>query len=143
MNSSGCLTSSRVQFSMYTLPCTMSCPSMRKFRRVSEGAVSGTLIKTSAGLGFDAFVVMDAAVGQVVDSRVTTTCMWWLCPAAGSVVCADVACMYKVFGACGAQCWKLRVLVRANPALRFQRLVSKARDYLLRNATSNESCVRQ
>ena len=57
VNSSGCLTSSRVQFSMYTLPCTMSCPSMRKFRRMSCGPFSGTLIKTRAGLGFDAFVV--------------------------------------------------------------------------------------
>ena len=63
---------------------------------------------------------MDAAVG---------------CACGGCVPLRDLSCvpmcMYKVFGACGAQCWKLRVLVRANPALRFQRLVSKARDYLL------------
>ena len=57
VNSSGCLTSSRVQFSMYTLPCTMSCPSMRTFRRVSCGPSSGTRNKTRAGLGFDASVV--------------------------------------------------------------------------------------
>ena len=57
VNSSGCLTSSRVQFSMYTLPCTMSCPSMRTFRRMSCGPSSGTRNKTRAGLGFDASVV--------------------------------------------------------------------------------------
>ena len=54
MRSSGCLTSSRVQFSMYTLPCTMSCPTMRTFKRMSCGPVSGTMNKT---LGFDGFVV--------------------------------------------------------------------------------------
>ena len=87
MRSSGCLTSSRVQFSMYTLPCTMSCPSMRKFRRVSEGAVSGTLIKTSAGLGFDAFVVtrrprrLEGGGGEAFGIRLSTSSLSELLPA--------------------------------------------------------------